>query len=553
MQVRSVAIIKNNAKLLVRINIEIAVIAALTAFIGLAYSFLYPYGNQIHLNEVQAGFGATSTNSVILTWTAPGDDDFSGTASEYDIRYSTQVIDDSGWTTASQIADPPAPSLAGTEETFVVMGLAPNTTYYFAIKTVDNEGQWSALSNIASHTTDCVVSWTCSAWSECVDSTETRECSDLNNCGKEEDRPNETEECNIVSSPTSPLEEIPPTEETPPEVAPQPPVGGEELQIQESYLVAVPNQGGGPQIRILTKTGTLLSQFFAYSESFRGGVNVAAGDLDSDGIDEIVVGPGPGYEPKVRIFNWKGDLLNEISVYQEGFRSGVKVAIGDVDKKGNKEIIVSPASNGGPNIRIFGKRDGAYVPTIENFFAYNEWLRGSWNIASGDLDADGHADIITAPGILTGGPHVRIFHYEGNKIWPHILGFMAYPATFRGGVNIAVGDLLGNGRDEIITAPVAVGGPHVRIFRRLPDGSMTLYHNGFYAYHPEFRGGVSLATGDFDYNGVDEIVTAVQSGDRAVIKIWKGMGEYPLYEVVAFPNEMQSGINIAVGKFFPPN
>ncbi|MFA6272379.1 MAG: fibronectin type III domain-containing protein [Patescibacteria group bacterium] len=547
MQVKTDSIIKNKPIILVRISIEIAIIAGFSALIGLSYSLLYPYNNQLYLTEVQAGFSATSANSINLEWTAPGDDGFTGTAVEYDIRYSTQAINSSNWDSATQVIDPPAPSSAGTEESFIVMGLAPNTTYYFAIKTADNEGQWSALSNITTHSTDCVESWTCSAWSECIDGVKSRTCSDLNNCGTQEEIPYLTDECTVVNPPA----EIPGDDSLPDDPV-QPPVGGGELQLQESYLVAVPNQGGGPQVRIFTKEGHLLSQFFAYSQSFRGGVNVATGDLDSDGIDEIVVGPGTGYEPRVRIFNWKGDLLDEISVYQDGFRNGVKVAIGDVDKKGGSEIIVSPASGGGPNIRIFGKRDGMYVPTIENFFAYNEWLRGSWEVASGDLDSDGHADIITVPGILTGGPHVRIFHYEGNKIWPHILGFMAYPTDFRGGVNIATGDLVGSSGDEIITAPVAVGGPHVRIFRRLPDGSMTLYYNGFFAYHPEFRGGVSLATGDFNYDGKDEIVTAVQSGDRAVIKIWKGMGEHPLYEVVAFPNEMTSGVNIAVGKFFMP-
>jgi hypothetical protein len=547
MQVKTESLIRNKPVLLVRISVEIAVVAGFSALIGLAYSLLYPYNNQLYLTEVQAGFSATAANSANLSWTAPGDDGFTGTAVAYDIRYSTQSINESNWSSATQVIDPPTPAVAGTNESFLVTGLAPNTTYYFAVKTVDDVGQWSAISNIATYSTDCIESWTCSGWSACQNGMKSRSCSDLNNCGTQENIPYIIDQC-VENTP--PIQ--PPANNNPPDNPSQPPIGGGDVQFQESYLIAAPNQGGGPQIRIFTKDGHLLSQFFAYSQSFRGGVYVAAGDLDSDGIDEIVVSPGPGYEPKIRIFNWKGELLDEISVYQNSFRNGVRAAIGDVDRKGNSEIIVSPASGGGPNIRIFGKRNGVYVPTIENFFAYNDWLRGAWNVASGDLDSDGHDDIITAPGKLTGGPHVRIFHYEGNKIWPHILGFMAYPTSFRGGVNIATGDLVGNSGDEIITAPVATGGPHVRIFRRLPDGSMSLYHTGFFAYHPEFRGGVSLAAGDFNYDGKDEIVTAVQSGDRAVIKIWKGMGEYPLYEVVAFPNEMQAGINIAVGKFFKP-
>lgn len=547
MQVKTYSIIKNKPILLIRLSVEIAIVAGASALIGLAYSMLYPYDNQFHLTEVQAGFNATSANSTTLNWTAPGDDDFTGTAVAYDIRYSTQPLNELNWSSATEVIDPPNPSQAGTAESFLVQGLAPNTIYYFGIKTVDDEGNWSSISNIATHETDCIEQWTCSDWSACNNGMRSRTCSDLNNCGTQQNIPYLIEECTVTNPPTQP-----PSDDDPDNYPVVPPVGGDNIQFQESYLVAAPNQGGGPQVRIFTKDGRLLSQFFAYSTSFRGGVNVATGDLDSDGIDEIVVGPGQGYEPKIRIFNWRGDLLDEVTVYQYGYRNGVKVAIGNVDKKGESEIIVSPASGGGPNIRIFGKRNGEYVPTIENFFAYNSWLRGGWNLASGDLDKDGHDDIISVPGKLTGGPHIRIFHYEGNKIWPHILGFMAYPNNFRGGVNIATGDFVGNSGDEIVTAPVAVGGPHVRIFRRLPDGSMSLYHNGFFAYHPEFRGGVSLAAGDFNYDGKDEIVTAVQSGDRAVIKIWKGMGEYPLYEVVAFPNEMQAGVNIAVGKFFEP-
>lgn len=97
---------------------------------------------------------AASPNSITLTWTAPGDDGASGQASQYDIRYSTSTINDLNWNSATQVADEPTPQVAGSIESFVVTGLNPSTTYYFAIKVADEVPNWSALSNIISKSTD---------------------------------------------------------------------------------------------------------------------------------------------------------------------------------------------------------------------------------------------------------------------------------------------------------------------------------------------------------------------------------------------------------------
>ena len=92
-------------------------------------------------------------NSITLTWTAPGDDGDVGTASQYDIRYSTSMITEDSWDTATQCQGEPAPQTAGEPETFVVTDLSPSTTYYFAIKTADEVPNWSSLSNVAQGTT----------------------------------------------------------------------------------------------------------------------------------------------------------------------------------------------------------------------------------------------------------------------------------------------------------------------------------------------------------------------------------------------------------------
>jgi hypothetical protein len=99
--------------------------------------------------------GDTTASSIVLTWTAPGDDGATDTASQYDIRYSTSAItSETEWESAAQCANEPLPLLAGTVQSFTVTGLSPSTTYYFALKTADEVPNWSEFSNSPSGTTE---------------------------------------------------------------------------------------------------------------------------------------------------------------------------------------------------------------------------------------------------------------------------------------------------------------------------------------------------------------------------------------------------------------
>lgn len=91
--------------------------------------------------------------SMKLTWTAPGDDGASGTASIYDIRYSTANITDANWSSATQVTGEPTPQVAGTSQSMTVSGLTLATLYYFAMKTSDEQPNESGLSNVVSGTT----------------------------------------------------------------------------------------------------------------------------------------------------------------------------------------------------------------------------------------------------------------------------------------------------------------------------------------------------------------------------------------------------------------
>ncbi len=104
---------------------------------------LFPPDPVVDLDFVQV-----NSSSVTLTWTATGDDGKIGTASKYDIRYSTVPINETNFATALAASNPPTPGNPGETETYTIENLNPNTSYYFAIKVEDDGQNISAISNI---------------------------------------------------------------------------------------------------------------------------------------------------------------------------------------------------------------------------------------------------------------------------------------------------------------------------------------------------------------------------------------------------------------------
>ena len=98
---------------------------------------------------------SATTNSITLRWNAPGDDGAAGTAAQYDVRYvaGTAITNDAAFAAATPVAGEPAPQVAGTVQTVTVSGLGSGTTFSFAMKTMDEAGNWSALSNSVSRAT----------------------------------------------------------------------------------------------------------------------------------------------------------------------------------------------------------------------------------------------------------------------------------------------------------------------------------------------------------------------------------------------------------------
>ncbi len=85
---------------------------------------------------------------VSLSWTSPGDGGTNATVAVYDLRYSTSIITDVNFPLATPAKEFPSPAIPGVKQGCFVSDLVPGTLYYFAIKSMDRAGNWSALSNV---------------------------------------------------------------------------------------------------------------------------------------------------------------------------------------------------------------------------------------------------------------------------------------------------------------------------------------------------------------------------------------------------------------------
>jgi len=186
------------------------------------------------------------------------------------------------------------------------------------------------------------------------------------------------------------------------------------------------------------------------------------------------------------------------------------------------------------------RSDGQTDNTTQVFFPFGTGFRGGVHTATGNFDGlyQTPDQLVTAAG-PGGGPHVIIWNMKQNPDGRIVTNgirdqFFAFDARFRGGVNVACGDLDGDGRAELICGAGPGGGPHVRIYKDI--GGHFQMVNQFFAYDAGFRGGVTLAAGQ-GYKTVQQL--------RLVLNRQLGIDEP--FEVTPYDNPSQiPGASIGV-------
>lgn len=317
------------------------------------------------------------------------------------------------------------------------------------------------------------------------------------------------------------------------------------IELEKPMIVTAPRQGGGPQVRVWEWSNNKVSatkvSFMAYAASFRGGVNVAYGDVNGDGRFEIVTAPGPTGGPQVKVWDRNGKLLSQFMAYSASFRGGVKVAVGDLDGDGTDEIITGPQSIGAPQVRVFDS--AGKTKFTAGFYAYAKSFTGGVSVAAGDVNRDGKDEIITGAG-LTGAPQVRVFSRYGKSV--STPGFYAYDSKFRGGVTVSSADLDGDGKWEIITAPGQGGGANVRVFNSAGKPSVSGGYNAWKSSEAGARGGVAISATDFTGDGQAEVIGGAGIGSQPKIRFFDVLGnKKPGSDTLMYASSFLNGINVA--------
>jgi sugar lactone lactonase YvrE len=232
--------------------------------------------------------------------------------------------------------------------------------------------------------------------------------------------------------------------------------------------------------------------------------------------DEVKIFSGDSTPPGSHL----GTLTIKSSTSDEGLSKGTASAAGDVDGDGSADVVVSHDMG-----VITGYRaDGT---PLEGFSFRAFPYKAAVDVEVADLDGDGANEIIAGAGKGSKVPAaVRVFKYTGAGVVDTGINFLAYQE--RTGVDVAAGDVDGDGADEILTVQgdgkkVAV---QVRIWKvRTMDGALEAYDAGGFEAGISYRG-MSVAAGDLDADAVDEvIVSTVSSKGDAVVAAYRSNGE----------------------------
>lgn len=304
--------------------------------------------------------------------------------------------------------------------------------------------------------------------------------------------------------------------------------------------------GPGPQnedrIRSYNANLQLSDEFTAFGSRY--GASTITADIDGDGYDEIIVaqGAGPGNTATLRAFARNGSMLTEYTAF-EG-RYGLTLAAGDMNGDWVDEVIVGtgPDPNAPGSLKVLSYNGRRFVEQVAQVI-YPDMNFGL-KIAVGDTDGDGQAEILTAPGPGPNNPaQISIWKYSVNGLVRQEMF-----STFTGGygVNLATGDVDGDGKVEILagTGPDPKKSSLVRVYRG--DGTML---NEFSPYATSYSYGVTVTAGDLDENGRDEIITGPGPGpqNEPLIKIFNAEG-LELRSVLAYPATTGYGVQVSAGK-----
>ena len=340
---------------------------------------------------------------------------------------------------------------------------------------------------------------------------------------------------------------------------------------------ADPSNTSAPWVKYVDLVSGEVIEFLAYEATFRGGIQVVTADVTGDFIPEIIVAPGRGRAPEIRVFTNGGVELTQFRTmaYASNAMNGVNIAVGDVNGDGRNDIIAAPG-RGVAEVRVFRNDFGVLADPILNdpiyrFNAFPKTFIGGASVGAGDLDGDGRAEIIVGSGSGMAA-QVVVFNTFGPFALPTIAPAAATPAnppiawaiysgffasTFKGGVSsISVGQIAGSLTPDIVVGQGQGGNSLIAMLdgasgRRQPAGTYlptVQVAPQFSAYNDTGnRAAVYAAVRDADGDGTFDMIFTGQASDgrtRGIIRVFKPLNPVPPGTVPLFGTIQFAGITV---------
>ncbi|MFO0800037.1 MAG: Calx-beta domain-containing protein [Gemmataceae bacterium] len=238
--------------------------------------------------------------------------------------------------------------------------------------------------------------------------------------------------------------------------------------------------GPGVRSRVVVldgATGAVVRTILPFEDSFTGGLFVAAADIDGDGKAEIAVSPDTGGGGRVTVYGETGTAADFFGIDDAAFRGGARVTFGDVDGDGLPDLVVAAGFGGGPRVAVY---DGATLTgtparLVNDFFAFPGTdavnLRNGVFVAAGDVDGDGFADLAFGGGpggaprvLVLSGRLVSAGRVDESQAAPVGNFFVAGNAADRGGVRVAVKDADGDDQLDVVVGSGERSAARVRVY-----------------------------------------------------------------------------------------
>lgn len=261
-----------------------------------------------------------------------------------------------------------------------------------------------------------------------------------------------------------------------------------------SFVALGAARGSLPSVQVYRADGLPYATFNAYASNFKGGVRVAAENLDDDATPEIITGAGQGGGPHVRIFKAYGALVSEFFAYDPASGQGVNIAVGDVDNDSVAEVVTAVGAGVSNDVIVWSQTGQEKARITVTGFANDAQLA----VAIADVDNDWDKEIVVFS--ESGESRVAIYNLDGTRV----VDFVAFPGETNG-VRVDVADLDDDYRDEIVTAGGVGASSAIRIYNKIGA-----YWGGFTL--PQTTGVMlTVSTADIDVNGQPDIVIAPQN------------------------------------------